>query len=183
MHDTTTSAATAISCCSVVCCYTAVAVAAACCCSSPCVGWQNLLLWFIASDSFYISLFSHDILSMYPLAVLPHLQRRFLLIVRIYHISSVITCMRGAKAGVSSTRRSPPCTATLDTVVLRNKISVWIAKITANIIMFVDKASVHAGRLLICCPWSVRLRYLLLGQLGWAFDFSFNWSHTDLYRY
>ena len=72
--------ATYFCCCSVMCCYTAVAAAAAACCcySSSCAGWQNLLLWSTASVSSVFFLFIQTrLLSMYPLAVLPHLQRRF----------------------------------------------------------------------------------------------------------
>ena len=40
-------------CCSALpsCCCCSCSAAACCCCSSSCAGWQNLLLWFIASDS------------------------------------------------------------------------------------------------------------------------------------
>ena len=95
-------------CCCVVCCYTADAAAAAtcCCCSSSCAGWQNLLLWSIASDPSVFFLF---------------LQTRFIFnvplgstaVASIYltniYTSSVVTGMCGAKAGVRPTRRSPPC--------------------------------------------------------------------------
>ena len=70
-------------CCCVVCCYTADAAAAAtcCCCSSSCAGWQNLLLWFAASDSSVLFLFIQTpFIFNIPLVVLSHLQRRFLLI-------------------------------------------------------------------------------------------------------
>ena len=81
--------------------------AAACrCCSSSCAGWQNLLLWSIASDPSVFFLF---------------LQTRFIFnvplgstaVASIYltniYTSSVVTGMCGAKAGVRPTRRSPPC--------------------------------------------------------------------------
>ena len=60
---------------------------------------------FNESDSsvFFLSIQTRFIL-MYPLAVLSHSRPRFA-----YKISSVITGMRGAKAGVSPPRRSTPC--------------------------------------------------------------------------
>ena len=87
-----------------MCCYTAVAAAAAACycCSSSCARWQNLLLWFIVSDSRVAFLFI-ETQSIFD--VLPHLQPRFTY--NTYHTSSVIAGMRGAKAGVSPPRRSP----------------------------------------------------------------------------
>ena len=79
------------------------AVAPCCCYSSSCVGWQNLLLvhwiWFQC----YFSSFKFDLFFMYPLAVQWHLRPRFA-----YNTFSVITGMRGAKAGVSRPRWSPP---------------------------------------------------------------------------
>ena len=68
-----------------------------CCCGS---------LHLIPVFSFFS--FKHDIFSMYPLAVLSHLQQRFFTY-STYHTSSVIAGMRGAKAGVSPPRRRPPC--------------------------------------------------------------------------
>ena len=95
--------------CSVFC-YTAVAAAAACWvrCTSSCARWLNLFPWFAASASGVFFLFIQTrFLSMYPLAVLSHLQGRFS---NLWHISYIlgITGMLGAKAGVSPPRRSHP---------------------------------------------------------------------------
>ena len=58
--------------------------------------------WFIESDS-SVSLQTR-FMSMYPLTELSQLRSRF-----VYTTSSVNTGMRGAKAGISPPRRSPPC--------------------------------------------------------------------------
>ena len=57
---------------------------------------------------FSFSSFKHDLFSTYPLAVPSHFHSRFFYL---YHISYIlgITGMRGATAGVSPPRRSPPC--------------------------------------------------------------------------
>ena len=60
--------------------------------------------WFIESDPSVLFLsFKRDLFFMYLLMVLSHLWPRFPYI-------SVITAMRGPKAGVSPPRPSPPCT-------------------------------------------------------------------------
>ena len=77
-------------CCVLLCCF---------CCSA---GWPNLFPWFIESDPSILFLFHSRTIFflMYPLAVL----------CRLYSLdlptSSVITGMRGAKAGVSPPRQS-----------------------------------------------------------------------------
>ena len=49
-----------------------------CCSSSSCDGWRNSCCGSLHLISvFYFSSFTHDLFSMYPLAVLSHLQRRF----------------------------------------------------------------------------------------------------------
>ena len=93
-------------CCS-ACCYTAVVAAAAascCCCSSSCAGRQFCCCWLSEYDSSnFLSVHSNTIyFFMHPLAVLSHFRPRFA-----YNTSSVITGMRGAKAGVSPPRRNP----------------------------------------------------------------------------
>ena len=66
--------------------------------------------WFIESDSLqcFLSLYSNtiDFCCMHSLAVRSHIWPRYA-----HTASSVITGMRGAKAGVSPPRRSPPCTS------------------------------------------------------------------------
>ena len=80
--------------------------ATACCCSSSCPGWQNLFLWFLASDSsvFFLFIQTRFVLNV-PLGStsLPSIY-----LVNTYHASSVIAGMRGGKAGVSLPRRTPP---------------------------------------------------------------------------
>ena len=71
-----------------------------------CAGWQNLLLWSIEFDSGASLLFIQTrLFFMYPLPVLSYLRPRF----AYCNTFSVITGMRGAKAGVSPPRRNPPC--------------------------------------------------------------------------
>ena len=99
-------------CCSWVCCYnTAVAAAATacCCCSSSCAGWQSLLLWFVASDSsvFFLFIKIRFIFNVPLDSTIAFTASIFTY--NAYHTSSVITGMRGAKAGVSPPRQSPPC--------------------------------------------------------------------------
>ena len=105
-------------CCSVVCCCTAVTVAAAaaaccCCCWSSCVGWQNFLLWLVASDSGVFLLFIQTrflfnvpwrYCRIYSVEFLTYNTRYIS-----YHTSSVIAGMCGAEAGISPPRWSPPC--------------------------------------------------------------------------
>ena len=55
---------------------------------------------------FYFSSFKHGLFFMHPLALLSHFRPRFA-----YNTSSVLSGMRGAKAGVSPRRRSSPCYA------------------------------------------------------------------------
>ena len=89
-----------------VCRDTAAAAAAVpcCCCSSSCAGWQNLLLVHYVRFQCFLSLHSN---TKYFCCT----PSQFC---RIYGLdlptASVITGMRGAKAGVSQSRRSRPCT-------------------------------------------------------------------------
>ena len=106
------------------------AAAACCCCSSSCAGWQNMLLWFIESESSILFLFiqTRFISHVHHLPVsinyIPFLGRRgggrgnprgrpsfspVFCVLSHYNISSVIAGMREAKAGVSPPRRSPLC--------------------------------------------------------------------------
>ena len=56
----------------------------------------------------FVYIFQHDLFSMYTLALLSHLRRRFYTY-NAYHTCSVVTGMRGAKVGVNPPRRSPSC--------------------------------------------------------------------------
>ena len=102
-------------CCCVVCCYAAVAAAAAACCLLLLVVIVGRMAKFVSVvhslrviPVYSSSSFKHDLFSMHPLAILSHFQRRFLYLWYVSYILG-ITGMRGAKAGVSPPRRSPPC--------------------------------------------------------------------------
>ena len=80
----------------------------ACRCCSSCAGWQNLLLWSIASySSAFFSLHSNKV---YFLCTFVPLGSTLASTcgVNTYRTYSVMTGTRGAKASVSSPRRSPP---------------------------------------------------------------------------
>ena len=93
------AAAVAAALCRCCCC------CSSCCCSSSCAGWQKNVagsLNLIPSNGFFSS-FKHDFFLMYvPLGSTVAFRPRFA-----NTASSVITVMRGAKAGVSPPRRSP----------------------------------------------------------------------------
>ena len=99
--------------CCAMCCYPAVAAAPVlllaaavrhrvpsntiCCC-----GLLHLI------PVFYFSSSKHELFLMYPLTVLSACTASIYLSYK-YYTSSLITGMRGAKAGVGPPRRSPPC--------------------------------------------------------------------------
>ena len=86
------------------CCCCSCSAAACCCCSSSCAGWQKFAAGSLNPiPVFSISSLKRDLFWMYPLAVLCRIYGLDLL------IFLAITGMRGAKAGVSPPRRSPPC--------------------------------------------------------------------------
>ena len=74
-------------------------------CSSSCAGRQKLLLWPFASDiSFCFLFFQTRCTFCVPLGSTV----ASIYLINAYHISSVITGVRDAKAGVSPPLRSPP---------------------------------------------------------------------------
>ena len=84
-----------------------------CCCWSSCAGWQNFLLWLVASDSSVFLLFIQTrflfnvpwrYCRIYSVEFLTYNTRYIS-----YHTSSVIAGMCGAEAGISPPRWSPPC--------------------------------------------------------------------------
>ena len=80
-----------------------------CCCSSSCAGWQNLFLWLLHLTPFFLSLIQRRCIFNVPLDSTVACIASIYLYDNTDHTSSVITGMRGAKAGVSPPRRSPPC--------------------------------------------------------------------------
>ena len=105
-------------CCCCCCCCCSVVLLYCCCCSCCCLQLLAAAVRHRVPDGklcccgslhlirmFSFSSFKHNAFSMYPLAVLSHLQRRFFTY-STYNTSSAFTGMRGAKTGVSPPRRS-----------------------------------------------------------------------------